>query len=536
MLLINLFGALGLFLLGMWLMTEGLKLAGGQALENLLGRWTKSRLRGFTSGVIITALVQSSSAVTIAAIGFVNASLMTFRQCIWVIFGSNVGTTLTAWLVTFFGFNVKIAAFTFPLLGLGAFMRVFSTNERIRAFGMALAGFGLLFMGIDALKENFSIFAADFSNAYTGSIILGVIAGCIMTILTQSSSAAIALILTAFASGFADLQIAAAAVIGANVGTTSTAIFAALGATPNARRLALAHVIFNVITAITALAFLPLFTDLSIQLGSEASNNPIIYLAAFHTLFNVLGVLLMLPIEPRMSLFLLRNYKSETPPNESFLDHNITSIPDIALRALTTETNWLFNKTSQQKLHKIITGKFKPKNKTKRVLAMDDIDKFIAKASEETLTQDQSSLFTTGLAINHHLQNSHQLVVQISEQIDLLQKNNTEIVSKISLWLKDISKFSKNLPHTDKTYQKETWENKLIEYRKLKRELLQAVVVDKLQIQSVDAALQIASLSRRYIEQLLQASDLLRDLPGTNSEKNTGQSTKPDDTDQKSTH
>ncbi len=500
-------------------MTEGLKLAGGQALENLLGHWTKNRLKGFTSGVIITALVQSSSAVTIAAIGFVNASLMTFRQCIWVIFGSNVGTTLTAWLITFFGFNVKIAAFTFPLLGLGAFMRVFATSERVRAFGMALAGFGLLFMGIDALKENFSVFAAGFNDAYSGSILVGVAVGCIMTVLTQSSSAAIALILTAFASGVTDLEIAAAAVIGANVGTTSTAIFAALGATPNARRLALAHVIFNIITAVVALIFLPFFTSISMEFGSEAASNPTLYLAIFHTLFNLLGVFLMIPIEPRMSLFLLRNYKSQSPPSESYLDHNIATIPDLAIRALTKETQWVFNKICRQKLHKIITGKFVPQNKTKRVLAMDNIDKFIAKATEGTLTQEHGNQLTISLAINHHLQNSRQIVTQISEQIDLLQKNNTEIVSKISVWLKGISKFSKNLPHMDKSYQKETWEKQLVNYRKLKRELLQAVIMDKLQMQSVDAALQIASLSRRYIEQLLQANDLLNDLTTDHSEK-----------------
>ena len=123
--LFSLMGSLGLFLLGMWLMTEGLKLAGGRALETLLGQWTSSRLRGLATGVLITALVQSSSAVTVATLGFVNAGLMTFQRALWVVFGSNVGTTATAWLVTFFGFSMKIDALTFPLIGVGAALRTF---------------------------------------------------------------------------------------------------------------------------------------------------------------------------------------------------------------------------------------------------------------------------------------------------------------------------------------------------------------------------------------------------------------------------
>src|SRR5690606_31198883 len=154
--LFNLIGSLGLFLLGMWLMTEGLKLAGGKALEHVLGTWTSSRRRGLATGISITALVQSSSAVTVATIGFVNAGLMSFSQALWVVFGSNVGTTLTAWIITFFGFSLNIDAYTFPLIGIGAALHIFSPYQRGKALGMALAGFGLLFMGIGSLQENFS--------------------------------------------------------------------------------------------------------------------------------------------------------------------------------------------------------------------------------------------------------------------------------------------------------------------------------------------------------------------------------------------
>ncbi len=148
-------GGIGLFLLGMWLITEGLRLAAGPSLEQLLGRWTSSRLRGLLSGTFLTALLQSSSAVTVAAIGFVNAGLMTFQRGVWVIFGSNLGTTLTAWIVALIGFKFKVDALALPIIGIGALLRVFAPVERYRSLGMALAGFGILFMGIQVLASGF---------------------------------------------------------------------------------------------------------------------------------------------------------------------------------------------------------------------------------------------------------------------------------------------------------------------------------------------------------------------------------------------
>jgi len=136
-------GGIGLFLLGMWLITEGLRLAAGPSLENLLASWTSSKRRGLLAGTFLTAVVQSSSVVTVAVIGFVNAGLISFQRAVWVIFGSNLGTTLTAWLVALIGFKLKIDAFALPIIGLGALMRIFSPSDRYRSFGMALAGFGM---------------------------------------------------------------------------------------------------------------------------------------------------------------------------------------------------------------------------------------------------------------------------------------------------------------------------------------------------------------------------------------------------------
>lgn len=515
MLLVNLFGALGLFLIGMWLMTEGLKLAAGGALKNLLRSWTQNRLKGLSTGILITALVQSSSAVTIATIGFVNANLMSFRQSMWVIFGSNVGTTLTAWLVTLIGFNVNISLVTFPLLGLGAFCKVFANNERVRSFGMAIAGFGLLFMGIDALKLNFSSYAENMDGALgSTSFLFALLIGCGMTILTQSSSAAIAIILTAVASGLTNIETAATAVIGANIGTTSTAILASLGATPSARRLALAHVIFNISTGVVALIFLPIFIKASIHFSGEESfiTNPTVFIALFHTVFNSAGVILMLLVDTPMTRFLLASIPEPPQLEKVFIDRNTACVPDLAISALKDEISSIYKKICQQKLHQLISGKFSPKDKIKRVARLKDINQFIIQVSESNLTEKHSQQLADSLSINHYLINSHKLLLQMEELLGKFKKNNVDIISKTSFWLKKLSKFSQSLPHSDEELREEDWRGLLIEYRKVKRDLLRAVITDNLKIQSVDTALQITSLSRRYMEQLLQAIKIYETL------------------------
>ena len=263
----SLLGGIGLFLLGMKMLTDGLKLAAGRALEGLLQRWTSTPLRGLASGMLITTLVQSSSAVTVASIGFVNAGMLSLRHAVWVIFGSNVGTTMNAWLVAMLGFSVKIDAFAMPFIGIGSLLSLMARTVRPMALGQALAGFGVLFLGIDVLKDSFSAFGEDlqFDQFITPGIAgwaLLVAIGTLLTVLMQASGAAIAIVITAAQGGLMSIEAACAMVIGTNIGTTSTAILSALGATANARRLAAAHVFFNLITGAAALLLLPLLISL----------------------------------------------------------------------------------------------------------------------------------------------------------------------------------------------------------------------------------------------------------------------------------
>lgn len=359
-------GGVGLFLLGMGLMTDGLKLAAGPALERILANATKTRLRGLAAGVTVTALVQSSSAVTVAAIGFVNAGLLNLSQVLWVLFGANVGTTMTGWLVALVGLKFKIEALALPLIGIGMVLRLAGERERRGALGMALAGFGVLFLGIDMLKEAFSGLASDFRlPAGSGplDVLKLVMIGIVLTVLMQSSSASLAVALTAAQGGLIAAQGAAAVVIGANIGTTVTALIAAIGATANAKRAAAAHILFNLLTGVVALLLLPwLLAMLGVLrewLGLEEA--PAAKLALFHTLFNLLGVVLIWPLASRLTDILEARFVSvdEELGRPRYLDKNVLAVPALALDALAREIRHL-GRLSLETVHSVVAESGRP--------------------------------------------------------------------------------------------------------------------------------------------------------------------------------
>ncbi|MCR8923332.1 Na/Pi cotransporter family protein [Dasania sp. GY-MA-18] len=343
-------GGLGLFMLAVGMMTDGLKSAAGQALRDILARWTRTPAHGIFTGLAITAIVQSSSAVTVATIGFVNAGIISMRRALGVVYGSNLGTTMTGWLVAVVGFKLNIESFALPLIGLGMLLRLTGGESKRAPLGLALVGFGLFFIGVDVLKDAFDglVLAIDF-NKFTvegwRGILMYVAIGFLITVLTQSSSAAIAITLTAASGGVLGLYAAAAMVIGANVGTTSTAAIAVIGATANAKRVASAHIIFNVGAGLLALLILPVLfwvvessTNL---LGLESI--PAVTLALFHTVFNLVGVLLMLPFNNRLADFLEKRFitQEEVESRPQYLDKTVLVTPVLAVNALVLELNRL---------------------------------------------------------------------------------------------------------------------------------------------------------------------------------------------------
>ena len=337
-------GGLGLFLLGMTMMTDGLRLAAGPALQTMLAWATRTRAHALASGVLVTALVQSSSAVTVAAIGFINAGLLTLAPALWVLFGANVGSTMTGWIVAMVGLKFKIEALALPLIGIGVLLHLTGPGQRRGALGSAGAGLGLLFLGISMLQQAFNGLAAQ-ATLPQGSGLLAVAAqvgtGLVLTVLMQSSAASMSIALTAAQGGLIDTQGAAAVIIGANIGTTVTAVVAAIGATSNARRAAAAHVAFNLITGAVAFALLPWLIG-AIVAGRDAlalPADPAATLALFHTCFNLLGVALMWPLAAPLTRWLQARFRAreEDEGQPRYLDDTVLAVPSLAVEALARE-------------------------------------------------------------------------------------------------------------------------------------------------------------------------------------------------------
>ncbi len=328
-------GGIGLFLLGMSLMTDSLKAMAGDSLRQWLVRFTGSPMKAMFSGIAFTAMVQSSTATTLATIGFVSAGVLTFAQAIGVIIGANIGTTSIGWIVAFVGLKFSISAFALPMIGLGAMMKLLC-KDTLAFLGLVLAGFGLLFLGIDVLQQAMAGFASQvdlsqWSDSSLWTRFLLVIVGLVMTVLLQSSGAAITATLTALATGTIDLPQALALVIGQNIGTVATGIVAAIGATISAKRTAMVHVVFNVVTAVFAF-FLLMPATLWLAQMPWFPFDHITIIAIFHTAFSVLGALIFMPFTEKFQAVIERLVPETTPQHTTqYLDESLFAMPALAI-------------------------------------------------------------------------------------------------------------------------------------------------------------------------------------------------------------
>ena len=305
---LRLIGSLALFLYGMKIMSEGLQKFAGDSLRRILTAMTTNRVTGVLTGVLITALIQSSSATTVMVVSFVNAGLLTLTQSIGVIMGANIGTTVTAWLISALGFKVDIAAFALPLLAF-ALPLFFSGKSSRKSIGEFVFGFAFLFMGLQSLKANAPDLGANpemlaFVQNYTDmgffSIILFLFIGAILTMIVQASAATMAITLIMCANGWIDYHLGVALVLGENIGTTITANLAALTGNTQARRAALAHIVFNVFGVMWVLVLFYPFTNAvswfvtHVMKVSDPAVAVSFKLAAFHTAFNISNTFIMI--------------------------------------------------------------------------------------------------------------------------------------------------------------------------------------------------------------------------------------------------
>ncbi len=345
-------GGLALFVYGMGLMSDGLKKAAGQKLRQILESMTKRPLMGFAMGAAATALVQSSSATTVMIIGLVNAGLMTLKQAICVIFGTNVGTTATAWIVSLTGLEIKIASYALPAIAIGLLMQLMGKTRKIKSFGQILIGFGILFIGIDYMKDAFgglndSTQVTLWLTSLGGKPIFSLIAGAVLTMLIQSSSASIMIVQSlAFSGVFSGegewlnaLNVAIPFVLGCNIGTTVTAQIAALGTNLASRRTAWAHTMFNVLGSGIALPFVYFGIFGAIVRFvcpwelTQATIMPTIAVA--HTSFNIVNSVLFLPFAgtlERVVVSFIRQKPGEIVEQPVVLEKHLLDTPVLALQ------------------------------------------------------------------------------------------------------------------------------------------------------------------------------------------------------------
>ncbi|MBN9260078.1 MAG: Na/Pi cotransporter family protein [Hyphomicrobium sp.] len=340
---IAILGGVGLFLLGMTVMTDGLKAMAGSALRTVLGKAADTPLSGAFWGAIVTLLVQSSSAVTMTTIGLVSAGLLTFAQGLGLVFGANVGTTGTGWLVALIGVRVSLSTYALPMIFIGALAKLLA-GGRIAAAGGALAGFALVLYGLTTLQQGMgglaeslhpsdlpAVLGAPGVSWLAGSVgLMTLIAvGLAMTAVMQSSTAAIAVTISAFYAGAVSLEQGAALIIGQNIGTATSSALAAIGASATAKRLALAYVLFKVIAALIAIVAFPFTAALMKALTSSVDGTTL--LAAYHTAYNVVGVAVLLPATQWFTRVVERLLPSEQTALQRALDPSALASPVIAV-------------------------------------------------------------------------------------------------------------------------------------------------------------------------------------------------------------
>lgn len=341
-LVFQLIGGLGFFLFGIRMMSEGLRKTAGERLKNILNLLTRHKLAALMVGTGVTALIQSSSAMTVMVIGFVNAGLLTLKQAIPVVLGANIGTTFTAWIVSFFAI-FKITHYALPAVGIGFLLMVTSRKPRLRQWGEVLFGFGVLFVGIGFMKDSFAPLQ---SNEQIRAVmvnfshypVLGIIAGTLITMLLQSSSATIAMVQLLAFRGLIDFPSAIPLILGDNIGTTITAQIASIGGTTGARRVAWAHSMFNIV----GVAYMLVFVYLGVYHraieavvpGPVTDNNIMLHIALAHTIFNCFNTLVFLPFTGSLERFVTRIVRVAGEPiiaEPQYLERHLLETPVLAL-------------------------------------------------------------------------------------------------------------------------------------------------------------------------------------------------------------
>lgn len=353
---------IAVFLIGMVFMEDGFKLFSGGMLEKVLEQSTSNMPKAIVTGFFATTMLQSSSLISIIIISFLSAEMISLTGAVGIIFGSNIGSTTTAWIVSSLGVKIDIAYYALPMLIFGVLLR-FKNNNTYKGFGNILVGLGFVFLGIAYMKDGFEALKTGLDIAqyamdgYLG-VLVYILIGAIATVVIQSSGATMALIITAVATGQIEYVNALSLAIGANIGTTVTAVMGALSSNANGKRLAVAHFIFNFSTGLIAIVFLYQLADFVDMLSSHigiADKDYAMKLALFHTVFNVIGVLTVSPFTHKLVVFLESLFVEieEGVERAKYLDDAVIAVPESALTALEKEVIHLYDNATEGLAHAI---------------------------------------------------------------------------------------------------------------------------------------------------------------------------------------
>src|SRR5690625_189171 len=429
-----LLGGIGLFLLGMILMTDGLKSLAGDSLQRQLSKFTGGVTRSIISGTFVTAIIQSSSATTLMTIGFVSAGLLTFTQSVGVILGANLGSTTIGWIVAVIGLNISVSAFALPLIGVGALLK-FLANDKYTPHGFVLAGFGMLFLGIGTLQEGMAGFTESFSfeafaegSLFANVLLFGI--GIVMTIILQSSSTAMVITLTALAASAINFEQAAILVIGQNIGTTVKAYIVTIGGTIQARRTAITHILFNVITAIIAFILLPVIIIFIEKIRPIIQDDSwTISLALFSTLIYLIAVLILLPFLNHFIRFIERIVPEEGEDLTKYLDESVASVAPVAIEATRRTLIKVMNKTIELTICLYETRQLTPKMKQQLETAkgaLIEARQFLSKVNEKSYTRGQEE-YNQQISLVHAIDHLDRLLRALSEAEQINEELETDV-------------------------------------------------------------------------------------------------------------
>lgn len=472
--LLELIGSMGFLLYGMKLMSNGIQKSTGEKLQRALNLMTGNRFVALLTGMTITMIIQSSGATTVMVVSFVNAGMLTLRQSVGVIFGANIGTTVTAWIVTLFGFSFDIKAFAVPLFGIGFALTAFSRLHK-QNLGEAIMGFGLLFVGLGMLSSSFSPTSPVFQSlSYVQghgavSLFLGLIIGLVITALLHSSSAMSAIVLTLAYNGLVTWEFSASMVIGSNIGSTIDAIMAAIGTRADAKRACLIHVMFNVAGAILSLIFFaPLLNLVDNIVPGDVMSNITLNISVLHTLIKIATTVVLIPFANHiadLSCKLIKSKDDETPLSYH-LEYTETSKENVAVLILQAEKEI-------EKLTDVATTMFdkiqigfkdrSPKFVEENLISLEQFEKYADQMQEELA---KFLVHAGHLPANENQTHNISLMLQIVDELELM----TDDCFSVGLLIAKSIEKQMEFPQEDM--------DRLIPYVELARQFLQFIRIN----------------------------------------------------------